>query len=216
MRCVFILVSFLGFVVRGARANQAPAALHIIGVLVVSLIFIGMAGFAGAQTNPCTYIAPGATQQITGPDGVCKKITNNNGTNNLCVMTATTAEWQSFYNNPNGATVAACPAACGGATVGGYCWYASASGASCDTTCTGHGGYNSATLSYAGSAGTNANCTAVMQALIPSSTWNSTTTTGYGIGCYHGFSTWIFRDAISTTTSSATALYTIRVCACNN
>ena len=78
--------------------------------LLIAVTFLScvVAGNAKAQTNPCTYVAPSTTQQITGPDSVCKQVTNNSATNNLCVMTATTAQWQSFYNNPNGATLAAC------------------------------------------------------------------------------------------------------------
>ena len=117
-----------------------------------TLLSCVVAGDANAApSTPCTYVAPSTTQQITGPDSVCKQVTNNSATNNLCVMAATTAQWQSFYNNPNGATVAACPPSCSGASVGGYCWYLSAQGASCDTACAAHGGYNAATLTYAGS-----------------------------------------------------------------
>jgi hypothetical protein len=61
-----------------------------------------------------------------------------------------------------------CEPSCGGVKVGGYCWYFGAAGANCDSTtgaCTGHGGYHTATLSYAGSGGTNDNCASVLTAL---------------------------------------------------
>jgi hypothetical protein len=111
-----------------------------------------------------------------------------------------------------------CSAACGGTSVGGYCWYYGASGASCDTVCTGHGGYNSATLNYAGSAGTNAQCNSVLTALgAPGSstidagncgTWNKYMGCQYVGGRY--------RCTNATTNSSQGISGTIRACACNN
>lgn len=62
---------------------------------------------------------------------------------------------------------AAAPPACasGGASVGGHCWYHGGVGASCTTTCGNVGlSYDPATESYAGSAGTNAQCQAIMGA----------------------------------------------------
>src|SRR5512137_2781188 len=59
---------------------------------------------------------------------------------------------------------------CGGAVLGGACWYKGALGESCTQVCAPHGGYSAATASWAGSptAGdrTNeANCQAVAAAL---------------------------------------------------
>lgn len=61
---------------------------------------------------------------------------------------------------PGGAT----ESSCAGEVVGGYCWYR-ASGVSCDSICSTHGGYNEATRTYAGSDGTNANCVEVADAI---------------------------------------------------
>lgn len=47
---------------------------------------------------------------ITGPDGVCKKVTNNSATNlSEYIPTASVAEWQSFVTHPPvGVAVVAC------------------------------------------------------------------------------------------------------------
>jgi hypothetical protein len=59
---------------------------------------------------------------------------------------------------------APCPA--GGESVGGSCWYLGTLGASCDATCAGIGMTCSlATVSYAGSSGTDAQCSVVLSAL---------------------------------------------------
>ena len=51
------------------------------------------------------------TVSITGPDGVCKKVTNNSATGlSEYIPTASVAEWQSFVANPPaGVMVGACP-----------------------------------------------------------------------------------------------------------
>lgn len=55
-------------------------------------------------------VALAATETITGPDGVCREITNTSPTeNSLYIPTASTEEWQSFITNPpEGVTVASC------------------------------------------------------------------------------------------------------------
>jgi hypothetical protein len=99
------------FLPRTCRAVLLAAAL-------ATLLF-AKAGLA--QTNVCTYVGPNATSQITGPDGVCYKVTNNNGSNSRCIPTLTTAMWQSFYNHPGAATLATCQCAAGTASWGTYC-----------------------------------------------------------------------------------------------
>lgn len=113
---------------------------------------------------------------------------------------------------------ASCSAACGGTLVGGYCWYEGANGASCDTTCTGHGGYNAATLSYAGSGGTDANCLAVLTALSMVS-GSVTDMSFYAYGCVEDQNapTGHQRTRYTVaTTSSASGTSVYRACACNN
>lgn len=56
-------------------------------------------------------------------------------------------------------------ASCAGASVGGSCWYYGAAGQSCSTVCATHGGGTSATASYAGSSGTDANCSSLLTTL---------------------------------------------------
>src|SRR5262245_2479322 len=52
-----------------------------------------------------------------------------------------------------------------GVSVGGACWFLGSYGASCDETCGGHGNYDDATESYAGSSGTDLQCQMVLNAL---------------------------------------------------
>lgn len=136
------------------------------------LILLSGATIAVAAISENTGVAYGGTSSLTGPDGVCKMVTNNSATGKqVYVPGSTAAEWQSFVANPpQGVTLAACTMTCasGGVIVGGYCWYIGASAASCDTTCTSHGGTNlSGTRDYAGSGGTLAHCQAVINALDP-------------------------------------------------
>ena len=62
----------------------------------------------GAHASDGATVAPGATTNITGPDGVCRKVTNTNGSYSLYVSTASTNEWQNFLSNPGVASLAAC------------------------------------------------------------------------------------------------------------
>jgi hypothetical protein len=78
-----------------------------------------------------------------------------------------------------------CPAA--GSLVGGVCWYFGSYGQSCTSVCSSKGlNYNSATLSYAGSGGTDAQCSAVMDALGAEATGATATdceSPGSSFGC---------------------------------
>jgi hypothetical protein len=72
---------------------------------------------------------------------------------------------------------------CQGVQVGGFCWYFGVDSASCQTVCASHGGYDEATRTYAGSAGSAANCRQVFQALgIPLGDFYETSQGG--IGCF--------------------------------
>lgn len=55
----------------------------------------------------------GVSAQITGPDSVCKKITNSSAVSlSEYIPTASVAEWQSFVSNPpSGVTLAICTCA---------------------------------------------------------------------------------------------------------
>ncbi len=80
-----------------------------------------------------TTVAAGSTQTITGPDGVCKNVTNANGSYGVFVPTLTVGEWQSFLANPGLASLSncctpsttitgygACSVSCGGGTQAVY------------------------------------------------------------------------------------------------
>lgn len=91
------------------------------------------------------------THDITGPDSICKKVTNN-GNADIFVPIKTTAEWQGFLSNlPSGVTVAdcafcgdgacngaencsSCPADCGSCA---YCGDGSCNGGETCSTCPG-------------------------------------------------------------------------------
>jgi hypothetical protein len=75
---------------------------------------------------------------------------------------------------------------CCDAAVGGFCWYLGAPGENCTTVCANVGAtYDSATASYAGTGGSDANCQAVLNALVsPDPTFFGSDTCGVGgIGC---------------------------------
>src|SRR5262245_59540823 len=109
-----------------------------------------------------------------------------------------------------------------GQPVGNFCWFLGARGADCDATCAAQGMvYDGATATYAGSAGTNANCEAVLTALgHPGSVVNAAPGGSGGLGCYW-FTVCIFtcgevgvRDIGETTTSGASFEPAERACAC--
>jgi len=109
-------------------------------------------------------------------------------------------------------------------TVGGYEWFLGAIGASCDSACTAEGlVYDPATETFAGSGGSDANCSAVLGALgHPGPTFGFNAEAGvgcmYGVEISGGGGVIGVRDT-SPTTSSAVAPTTFgtqiqRVCAC--
>lgn len=183
-------------------------------ILIVALACLAPRDDARADAG--VVIGPSASQQVTGPDGVCKLITNNNGSNSVFVATATVGEWQSWYSYPNGSTVAACPPVCGGVNYAGYCWYLGNFGNSCDTACSGHGGCNvNGTVNYVGSGGSAGNCVAVINQFGLGgnvSNWN-----WQGIGCDVLFNAGaIYWDMVPTSCSAPDDYAGKRMCACNN
>ncbi len=80
-------------------------------------------------------------------------------------------------------TATATPGPCA-ASVGGFCWFLGADGDSCDTACAAQSRtYDSATSTYAGSAGSAANCLAVLTALSAGSGAVIDTGCSDGFGC---------------------------------
>ena len=113
------------------------------------------------------------------------------------------------------------PSCPGGTTaVGGYCWAKTAVMQSCADKCTMLGlPSNAATISYAGSTGSDANCKLVIDTL---DSINVTLTTGTGecatagLGCsYDGLSTTYNRCTAFVTTDTALFATNRRYCACN-
>lgn len=104
----------------------------------------------------------------------------------------------------------------GGAAVGGYCWYYAADNTSCTSTCASHGGYNAATLTYAGSGGSAANCAAVMDAIGAPASAVISQVCGLALGCMYDFATpsRFFCSGPATNASDA-YIGGRRACACN-
>lgn len=177
---------------------------------------------------PCTVWAAdmysvnsGATVEIN-EHGVCQRITNGHASGQrIMVPTKTASEWASFRNNrPAGVAMAACPPACSGVMVGGYCWYAGAQGQSCTQVCSSRGGVNIAgTRNYAGSGGTNAQCQSVLNALGHAGevTQLACNDGMQYAGCLrYGFIFGNLRCTGAATTDSGNFSAASRACACNN
>ena len=105
-----------------------------------------------------------------------------------------------------------------GAVVGGFCWYKGAIGTNCDDTCAAQGKvYDEATRTYAGSDGTNQNCTDVATAIGPVSSNAINGQSDGGYGCFDidsNGSGFLVRIDSPATTSSATPTQQYRYCAC--
>lgn len=68
-------------------------------IFAILLILLSGAAVAIAAISENTGVAYGGTSTLTGPDGVCKKVTNNSPTGKqLYVPGSTPAEWQSFVS----------------------------------------------------------------------------------------------------------------------
>lgn len=108
----------------------------------------------------------------------------------------------------------ACPPS--GTVVGGVCWVLSGADASCTTACTNVGlVYDTATLTYAGSDGSDANCGAVMTALGQAGGAIGSGGPAGGIGCWCDQGTSCLRDTVFATTSGASYVNGQRACACH-
>lgn len=120
------------------------------------------------------------------------------------------------------------PISCGsgGHAVGGTCWYFGDNNQNCTTVCGTHGGYNNATLSFAGSSGTNTQCGQVLSALgatNPTPVTAAASVQGIsGLGCGSDYTdnAIAYRVTSATTagadSSSNSSFYFRRACSCNN
>jgi hypothetical protein len=77
-------------------------------IIVIGAVLLCDVAYVIASDNSTALI--NTPISITGPDGVCKKVTNNSATGKSeYIPTQTTAEWQSFVAHPPaGVTVVAC------------------------------------------------------------------------------------------------------------
>ena len=99
--------------------------------------------------------------------------------------------------------------------VSGFCWAFGDAGADCDGTCAAHARvYDTATASYAGSEGTDANCEAVADALNPSAAFVGPAVCPFALGCMYLVGSGNFRCTTPATTASASAGTVQRFCAC--
>lgn len=131
-------------------------------------------------------------------------------------------EWWDLYPDYEPAGSELPPAQCGGVRVGGYCWYFGAKGQSCDEVCAAHGGYHDATRFYAGSTGSNSQCTAVLNTLnAPAGLPNLQTDDISAAGCcYLDYPNQEYQPPdvrvryLMATTATAKAGHISRACAC--
>lgn len=187
---------------------------HLARVLFCALMATLLTAASSHQVN---Y---GTNQDIT-EFSTCKNVANASSTGKaLFVPTNTSTEWSTFYGHaPAGVTISACAPTCGGKSLGGYCWYLGPTSGSCTTACASHGGVVTAGIvNYAGSSGTDANCTAVAHLFYPTYTFSASGGSGtQPIGCavVVGFS-YIARFHGSTTTAAGSYGSDTRLCSCAN
>jgi len=121
---------------------------------------IGWMGDGPAYALDSYRVNAGAQASIN-EHSVCYTVVNSSAFDYF-VPTKTAAEWTAFRNNLP-ADVALCDcASTSTAGFNGNCWYMGTAGQSCTTVCSTHGGYHTATRDFAGSNGTNANCTTLL------------------------------------------------------
>ncbi len=181
---------------------------------IVMTVIVFACTAAPAFASDGTTVAPGATVSITGPDGVCRKVTNNNGSNSLYVANTSAGEWEDFIARPGTATLASCPPACAGLSSGGYCWFYGSKGQTCNDVCSAQGkACNLAALQVYGSGGSDAQCGALIQALsgLSGLTVDSDRTGSSGCGYV---SPHYARRTSNTTTCEGYGHDTRRACAC--
>lgn len=162
-----------------------------------------LSGCAAGTTSNCNYVANASGAS----SGTCA-----GGYSGACSFSCTNGARAQVSNT--------CVSACGGTLVGGYCYYMGATGASCNATCSSHGGVNGATTNYSGHLGSQANCVAVLAAFgYSSGTFYDLSCGGaaYQIGCYYNtYSPGARGRCTDGTSYSATDMWSKPACACNN
>jgi hypothetical protein len=132
----------------------------------------------------------------------------------LCMSFTSTGDGSRFVARDAPAGSCPSPPPCDAVT-GGFCWFMGDSGASCDAACAIKGrAYDSATETYAGSGGTDANCVAVLDALgIPAGPLSMSALCFDGVGCLYAPPAGRARCTAPPTNSSASGSVR-RACAC--
>lgn len=199
----------------------APIPKKFATALAATLIAMTGTALVTASDSITAYI--NTPVSITGPDGLCKKITNNHASGlSEYIPTTSVAEWKSFVASPPpGVALAMC---CAGTMMNGNCYYKGAGGQSCNAVCASHGGCN---LAGTASGGTDQSlCQALGATLSPGVPYYGLLI--FGTGCFDAYPNiqgrkiglWsgnsympLTPDASCTVTPpSSTMLF----CACNN
>ena len=147
-----------------------------------------------------------------GPETINVTFSLDGGTNTYCMTFSGTGDGSKLLVKD--ATAGTC---CTGQSVGGFCWFLGAAGASCDATCSAIGKTcDAGTIAYAGSEGTDANCQAVLTALgHPGAVHSSAFPEG--LGCFFVSSPPDNIRDTSATTCAAQDTFSVveRACACH-
>lgn len=198
--------------VTGAPPNTlttpTPASISIAGINVATPVSVSGQGSPQISIDGGAWVASGTI--VNGQTLAVRLTSASTGSTTRTAsidVGGVTDSWS--------VTTVAAPT-CGGAEVGGYCWYYGAMGQSCAVACASVSLTcdETATRNYAGSAGTNANCQAVLDALgAPADA--SMGSTPVALGCYYGTSMTGRTRGSSTTTCASSTGTTNRACVCN-
>lgn len=189
----------------------------IVGVALSSLWF---AAAAQAQCAPGTVPFTNRGGHTICLPAVAAAAVGNNpnfATATAPAVTATFTPTAPEATPTHTAVPTATPTPCGGggAAVGGSCWYLGDPGASCDATCGAIGATcAAATITFAGSEGTNEHCQSVLAALGVTDPFAESSECLGGFGCSNipGFLS--ARCSAPPTTCAAAGATVARACAC--
>ncbi len=188
---------------------------------LAAFVFVSLFFIAGSSLAANSYAVGNSATVTVDEHGVCKKITNNHASGaSIMVPTKSASEWHtggsSFLQNlPAGVSSADCAPPCPtGTVVGPHCWFAGGTLQNCDTVCGGQGMVCDLVgiRDYAGSNGSNANCDAVLTAVLSTSLTVTDTGAGGAWGC--GWVGASYQRDIGATTTCAASNLLQRACAC--
>lgn len=203
----------IGFKAKDTAQIAAPATVTVNSPLISGTCQLKKAKYMLLQAEK-----NGGDDARGGPAGdfICYKAICPNPVSNIDADT----QFGPVIMDPKKSQILCLPAdlpasTCSGQLVGGYCWYLGAVREDCDTTCANEGlTCDPATVSYAGSDGTLANCNAVLEALVGGPVVTSDTMIDDGVGCYYQLGNGA-RDIAGTTDCGNFGTSTVqRACAC--